>query len=123
MLKRRHQNSRKGDDAIRLPAHLKYVRGFRCAVDNGMCAGRIEAAHVEGSGTGGMGKKADDVFTIPLCSHHHAERHRIGWRTFDRVHNLDALDIAKDIARRSPAVQRAAMAAGYNAGGDIEPNP
>ena len=71
----------------------------------------------------GMGKKADDVFTIPLCSHHHAERHRIGWRTFDRAHNLDALDIAKDIARRSPAVQRAAMAAGYNAGGDIEPNP
>lgn len=112
-LQRRHTNSRKGDDQVRLPSHLKYVRGFKCAVDNESCFGRIEAAHVEGSGTGGMGRKADDIYTIPLCSFHHARRHQIGHRTFDNAHNLDALGIARDIARRSPAVQRAALAAGY----------
>ena len=113
MLQRRAQNSRKGDAQVRLPSHLKYVRGFKCAVEGEGCGGKIEAAHVEGSGTGGMGRKADDVYTIPLCSFHHARRHATGWQTFDRAHGLDALSTAREIARRSPAVQRAAMAAGY----------
>ena len=113
MLQRRAKNSRKGDDKVRIKAHLEYVRGFKCAVEGEGCGGKIEAAHVEGSGTGGMGRKADDVYTIPLCSFHHARRHQIGHQTFDRTHNLDALGVARDIARRSPAVQRAAMAAGY----------
>ena len=84
-----------------------------------MCGGPIECAHIEGSGTGGMGMKADDIFTLPLCATHHAARHRRGWRTFDATHGLDALALARDLASRSPHIQRAAHEAGYN----IEEHP
>jgi hypothetical protein len=29
-----------------------------------------------------MGQKADDSLGIPLCSTHHKEQHRIGWKRF-----------------------------------------
>jgi hypothetical protein len=58
--------------------------------------------------------KADDVFTIPLCHAHHAERHRIGWRTFDARHGLNALALARELAARSPHIKQAAREAGYD---------
>jgi len=118
MLARRHRNSGRQNVGRRFASHLAWVRGHVCAVEGAGCGGKIEAAHVEGSGTGGMGMKADDVYTIPLCHDHHAERHRIGWRTFDKAHGLDALALAKSLARQSPSLQRAAMAAGYSVEGD-----
>lgn len=113
MLQRRHRNSGKVNIGRRFASHRQFVRGFECAVAGPDCSGNIECAHVEGSGTGGMGMKADDWATIPLCHGHHAERHRIGWRTFDQRHGLDALGLAKQLAARSPHIQRAAREAGY----------
>jgi hypothetical protein len=117
-LARRHKNSGRQNIGTRFASHRAWIRGHVCAVAGDDCGGNIECAHVEGSGTGGMGMKANDAFTIPLCHAHHAERHRIGWRTFDARWGLDALKLARDMARRSPHLQRAAREAGYAIEGD-----
>lgn len=113
MLARRHRNSGRQNVGTRFASHRAWIRKFECAVAGPDCGGDIECAHIEGSGTGGMGMKSHDAFTIPLCHAHHAERHQTGWRTFDNAHGLDALALAKDLARQSPHLQRAAREAGY----------
>jgi hypothetical protein len=113
MLARRHKNSGKQNVGVRFDSHRAWIRGHVCAVQGDGCGGKIECAHIEGSGTGGIGMKAADWATIPMCHDHHAERHRRGWRTFDRQHDLDALALAKSLAARSPHIQRAAREAGY----------
>lgn len=113
MLPRRHRNSGRQNDGIRFASHRAWIRGHVCAVQNDECGGKVECAHVEGSGTGGMGMKAADWATIPLCSAHHAARHKWGWQTFDRCHQLDALGLAKALAAKSPHVQRAARERGF----------
>lgn len=112
MLARRHRNSGKVNIGRRFASHRQWIRGHVCAVAGDDCGGDIECAHVEGSGTKGMGMKADDWATIPLCQTHHAERHR-GWQTFERRHGIDGLALAKELARKSPHIQRAAREAGY----------
>ena len=114
---RRHKNSGKVNLGRRITSHLQWIRGHVCALDKSRvssCYGPIECAHVEGSGTGGMGMKADDIFTIPLCQLHHRGRHSIGWQTFDRLHHFDALALARDLARKSPHIQRAARERGHD---------
>ena len=113
MLARRHQNSGRTRPGQRNASHRQWIRGHVCAAASEQCSGNIECAHVEGSGTGGMGSKADDWATIPLCHFHHAARHSAGWRTFDKAHRIDALTLARDLARKSPAIVRGAIAAGY----------
>ena len=120
MLARRHKNSGRVQPGTRVASHRQWIRGHVCAVENEMCGGPIECAHIEGSGTGGMGMKADDVFTLPLCATHHAARHRRGWRTFDATHGLDALALARDLARKSPSIIRAAREAGHDVGQETE---
>lgn len=120
MLARRHKNSGRQNLNRRFSAHRQFVRGHVCAVQGDNCEGNIECAHVEGSGTGGMGMKADDVFTIPLCRAHHTQRHSVGWRTFERWHGIDGLALAKELAARSPHLIRAAREAGYVMEGDDE---
>lgn len=112
-LARRHKNSGKVNIGRRFASHRQWIRGHVCAVAGDDCGGDIECAHVEGSGTKGMGMKASDIYTIPLCHNHHADRHFIGWRTFDAGHGLDALELAKDLAKQSPHIQRAFREAGY----------
>jgi hypothetical protein len=68
----------------RSPAHLAFIRSLPCIV----CfrERNIEAAHV---GRRGMGQKCSDLETLPLCSLHHREQHRIGLRQFQRSYELD----------------------------------
>jgi hypothetical protein len=120
MLARRAKNSGRQNVGTRFASHRKWVRGHVCAVAGPDCGGDIECAHIESSGTGGMGMKAHDAFTIPLCNRHHAERHRIGWRTFDNTHRLDALELAKELAAKSPHIRRAASEAGYSVGEEVD---
>lgn len=119
MLARRHKNSGRQNVGIRFASHRAWVRGHVCAVQGFDCGGNIECAHVEGSGTGGMGHKAADWSTIPLCQKHHAERHAMGWRSFDKAFALDALGLAKALASQSPHLKRAAREAGFIAD-DVE---
>jgi hypothetical protein len=41
-----------------------------------------------------MGTKVADRHCIPLCQHHHAEQHRIGWKSFEADYIFDAVFIA-----------------------------
>lgn len=75
------------------PAYLAFVRTLECCAKGwGRCEGVIEANHAR-KGVG-MGRKAPDRETFPLCHKHHAEWHDAngtfkGWlreqrRTFER---------------------------------------
>lgn len=64
--------------------YLEFVRSLPCCAPNKEehpCFGRIEAHHRTGAG---MGKKARDDETMPLCSLHHSDLHEFtgtfsGW--------------------------------------------
>ena len=66
------------------PAYLTFIRSLPCCV----CfrTRTVEVAHV---GRRGMGQKSSDRETIPLCSLHHREQHRIGLRQFQASYELD----------------------------------
>lgn len=46
----------------------------------------VQLAHVR---TGGMGRKADWTYTVPLCHTHHREQHQHGVKTFQAKYGLD----------------------------------
>lgn len=88
---------------IRCPGHLKWLRGFPCAIaGQHLCGGRIEAAHVRAGTDGGMGVKPSDRYAIPLCGDAHAMQHRVGEHQFERTFDISMRKIADDLWRRSP---------------------
>lgn len=58
--------------------YLKWVKSQPCCVCNSIAH---DAHHLIGYGQGGMGTKAHDLFTIPLCRVHHDALHHDpnGW--------------------------------------------
>ncbi len=67
------------------------------------CDGGIEAAHVDYAGGKGLGTKVADCHALPMCRKHHAEQHRIGWRSFEVQHgDFDALAVAEEYWRQWP---------------------
>lgn len=87
---------------IRCASHLSWIRGHCCSVDNAECSGKIEAAHVRICTDGGTSVKPGDNWTLPLCSHHHAQQHQIGERSFASVHKLDMKATAAKLWQISP---------------------
>jgi hypothetical protein len=79
------------------PGFLQWLRGRNCCcLSRGGCGGKIEAAHVDYAGDKGMSTKVSDRFAIQLCTSHHAEQHRIGWKAFEAKYpGLDALRTAE----------------------------
>jgi hypothetical protein len=74
---------------IRDRLFLSYIRSQPCAVPH--CPSPYsEAAHV---GPHGLGQKASDHSTIPLCVRHHRagndSYHKLGPRKFAELHGLD----------------------------------
>ena len=60
---------------IRSKPYLQYVASLPCVVCG--CEPAGNAHHVIDAGMGGgMGTKASDLFTFPLCRSHHDELHR-----------------------------------------------
>lgn len=53
--------------------YLQWVKSQPCCVCNSIAD---DAHHLIGYGQGGIGTKAHDLFTIPLCRIHHDELHR-----------------------------------------------
>ncbi len=93
-LKRHRRANRKRPGHLK---HMKWVRGFKCAVDR--CEDwPVIFHHVRGAGDAGMGEK-DDRFGVPLCNQHHISGHQIGWRTFEAKHGLDLEAIAEQLWR------------------------
>lgn len=73
--------------------YLQWTRLDECAVKNNECAGVVEASH---SGAHGLGTKASDLRTLPLCIHHHRGPRgldRIGPENFERQHNINIREI------------------------------
>ena len=62
--------------------YLKWVKSQPCCVCNSVAH---DAHHLIGYGQGGMGTKAHDLFTIPLCRIHHDELHK-DKTEWERVH-------------------------------------
>lgn len=110
MIPRRRKPQRSGiraaDGPLRCTAHLAWIRGCTCSTPGPDCVLNIEAAHVRRGQGGGMGLKPGDDRTLPLCSAHHAEQHRIGERAFERRYSIDMVEIAEALARASPHLWR-----------------
>lgn len=53
--------------------YLRWVKSQPCCVCG---ATADDAHHIIGHGQGGIGTKAHDLFTIPLCRVHHSELHK-----------------------------------------------
>jgi hypothetical protein len=83
------------------PAHRAWVRRHHCSVP-GCRHLPIECAHVRSATDGGTGLKPSDRWCISLCSHHHAEQHRIGELRFEKRHGICLADLAELFAQRSP---------------------
>ncbi len=62
--------------------YLQWVKSQPCCVCG---ATSDDAHHLIGHGQGGMGTKAHDLFTIPLCRIHHSELHKDP-REWEREH-------------------------------------
>jgi hypothetical protein len=88
------------------PGFLQWVRGRACCLlSRGGCGGKIEAAHVDYAGDKGMGTKVADRHVVPLCAFHHAEQHRIGWKSFEAKYSgLNALTTADFLWRHWPGL-------------------
>ena len=87
---------------IRCAGHLQWIRGHQCTVNNGECSDRIEAAHARAGTDGGLGVKPSDCWTLPLCSFHHRDQHRIGEPAFERLHGVKMKDTAAALWAKSP---------------------
>jgi len=66
------------------PLYRAWIRRLPCAVCSRMRG--VECAH---TGDRGLSQKASDRRSIPLCSPHHKEYHRIGRRKFEASYKLD----------------------------------
>lgn len=75
--------------------YLQWVKSQPCCVCNSIAH---EAHHLIGHGQGGMGTKAHDLFTIPLCRIHHSELHKDpnGW---EREHGSQLVLLFKFLDR------------------------
>jgi hypothetical protein len=97
---------------VRDTAYLKFIRSLPCCVcfrDRG-----IEAAHI---GRRGMAQKCSDRETIPLCSAHHREQHRIGLREFAKVYELDVWELINQLQERPRITTRHDVPTNYIRGG------
>ena len=70
-------------------ARVDWMKAQPCIVQAGDCAGPIDVAHTK---VGGMSRKADAKWTVPLCRRHHRALHSVGRETFELTYsvNLDA---------------------------------
>lgn len=101
----RRQNSRRDEEGRTFPQHLQWLRGRDCLVADKpghVCAGKIEAHHVNEGHQRGMGQKAPDYYAVPVCSAAHAAIHTAGHKTWQLRHGVNLLDAAAAYAKASP---------------------
>jgi len=100
---------------IRCLGHLKWLRGFVCAIGPVHCVvprrlekpwlecgGKVQAAHVRTGTDGAMGEKPSDCWAIPLCAVHHREQHDIGEPAFEKRYGFDMKAVARELWKVSP---------------------
>jgi hypothetical protein len=72
--------------------HLAFVRQLPCVACGK--AAPSDAAHVRTGTDGGVGRKPDDRYAVPLCTACHAKQHRVGELTFWSPLRIDPLSVA-----------------------------
>lgn len=70
---------------VRDEKYKAWIRSFPCIVCLSMR--NVEACHTPGER--GLGQKADDKRTVPMCRIHHQEQTLIGWTKFTTKYELD----------------------------------
>lgn len=83
---------------VRSPRHLARLRALPCCVSG--CWREPIHAHHDRHGAG-TGVKPDDTQAVNLCWWHHEQGHRIGWKSFEGLHQLDLGVIAAWMAFHS----------------------
>ena len=84
---------------IRSKEHLRFVAQHPCLI-----CGRSpsHAHHVRFAQSRGLGLKASDEFTVPLCAIHHQQNHATGnERAWWQEHKIDPLAVATHLWRES----------------------
>lgn len=74
---------------------LAWVKAQPCCVSGNL--GNIDAAHVR---TGGVGRKADACWTVPLAHDLHLLLHQHGKATFERAYGVDLDTLARETEER-----------------------
>lgn len=93
----------KSEGPIRCASYLQWVRGHNCVcaeTDPTGCEGKIQAAHVRRGTDGGIGMKPSDCYSLPLCSSHHGEQHRIGEQSFEKKYRFSMRQVADRLWKR-----------------------
>lgn len=87
------KRARKGLEWLRAfgsQERVRFVAALPCRVS--CCDERpCHNAHAK---TGGMGRKADYRFILPLCAKHHRQAHDLGVRTFENRYKIGLLECA-----------------------------
>lgn len=77
-------------------AYLALVALLPCAVRNACCGGRITVHHRSGAG---MGLRASDFETIPLCERHHLHGpesiEEMGSKEWERFHGVRQAELVE----------------------------
>lgn len=111
LLQRSHRHPSLRTRRKRFAGHLGFVKGFRCLIaDQHDCQGLVDPHHLQDgfddtipdSEWPGIGKKAHDKWTVPLCRWAHIEIHSVGHAAFEQKHNVDLMAGARELQRRSP---------------------
>ena len=71
--------------------YLNFIRSHPCCI----CGAKpVDVNHV---GTGGIGIKTSDYYTVPLCRMHHGEYHQIGQKRFEAKYFINLYKIMVDL--------------------------
>lgn len=99
------------DEALRIygpEAFRDWLHQQPCAVSG--IRGDIEQVHVIG---GGMSRKADWTYTVPMARELHRQLHRVGIATFEAKHGVSLLALAEHTQQQYARIARA-----WGAGGE-----
>ena len=86
-------------DSARNKEYLKWIAGLGCII----CQAPAVAHH---QGKRGMGIKASDFDTIPLCHIHHQEIHQHGSKTFASKYGFEGVSTYENVIRRLNSLWR-----------------
>jgi len=79
-----------------VPKYLKWVRTQPCWV----CMRQpVDAHHLIGHGTKGMGLRSPDTLSMPLCRSHHDELHRHGHQSWEEKYGSQWKYVALSLAQ------------------------
>ena len=65
---------------IKSRKHQQFISNLRCLLDGEGCSANVQAHHLlrPWYGARGVGMRASDNNTVPLCSYHHRQLHDFG---------------------------------------------